>query len=529
MLNKPIEALKKTLEESSEIKESDTEVRIHVDEIAAKIAKVYEKIRNVVDYREEHLLRKNNIIRSLRRNIFLRASDDRSIAEKLIKEIIRAGHLPNDTIPERKISEVQQTIDHLFVFLDSLPALHSVPERYDMSQWLIQVTACAIEEQLAPPTKDRLIATAMFATLHERLVVKGGVISDNDIVAQLFIGIQRQLLRVDDDQLSYRLLCFMYPNWDTPTPEELAGFSQNIVAVKKAVEEYIESNPHKTLFAKLCQKASTSFLLLRDALWSDPEFTSKPETLLVKPEKLTEVVDLMYRRRFTELKSRLKRLAFLTIVSLFITKVIIALAVEIPIDVYVTKDFSLTNTLINILFPPLLMFVILMFIRLPSKRNLALVLEDVQSVVYQERRKEYLMVVPQEKSEAVRIVVRSTYFIVSVIVLWFVIRLLRSINFSWASTVVFILFTSIVAATGVRAHNRSKEISLEERKASFMGFIGDLLFVPFVTIGQFTIAGLSKFAFLVVIVNLIDTPFLVFVSFIENFNLFLRSKKDEIG
>src|SRR3989338_2193188 len=93
---------------------------IHVDEVASKIAKFYEQIRNVVDYREEHLLRKNSIFRALQRSILLDNHDSSRIAESLTKEIIRSGHLPNNAIPESAITRVSQLVANLLYFLDGL-------------------------------------------------------------------------------------------------------------------------------------------------------------------------------------------------------------------------------------------------------------------------------------------------------------------------------------------------------------------------------------------------------------------------
>ena len=45
---------------------------IHVDEVAAKVAGFYEKIRGVIDWREEHLLRRGGIERILKRRSKMR-------------------------------------------------------------------------------------------------------------------------------------------------------------------------------------------------------------------------------------------------------------------------------------------------------------------------------------------------------------------------------------------------------------------------------------------------------------------------
>ena len=74
----------------------------------------YEKIRNSVDYEEEHLLRKNAIERILRRQIIIegviKESKSENIAKHLLAELIRAAYLPNNQIPESKIDEVSHVI-----------------------------------------------------------------------------------------------------------------------------------------------------------------------------------------------------------------------------------------------------------------------------------------------------------------------------------------------------------------------------------------------------------------------------------
>ena len=43
---------------------------IHVDEVAKKVAAFYEQIRTIVDWKEEHLMRRAAIIRKLKRKFF---------------------------------------------------------------------------------------------------------------------------------------------------------------------------------------------------------------------------------------------------------------------------------------------------------------------------------------------------------------------------------------------------------------------------------------------------------------------------
>jgi hypothetical protein len=502
---------------------SETTVYIHVDEVASKFAKFYEQIHNIVDYREEHLLRQHSISRSLQRDMLLHNQED--IAEVLIKEMIRAGHFGNDQIPEAKIAQVQRLVDNLISFIDRAKK-NKVYRKGDLSSWLITVTASAIEECIDPPIKDRAAANAMFIAMKQNMVVTGKKIDDNEKDTQLFIGIQRALLRVDEDQLSYRLLKQMYPYWDNPTPEQFEQLANNLLAIKRTMDGYMRS-PLRRYFFKICNQFNTVFLLLGDVTFNGKKPAATIEQTFNSESELASAITVAYGKRYEQQKRRLKSIAFLSVVSIFITKIIIALAVEIPIDSYL-HTLSWANTVASIIFPPLLMIFIVALIRMPSKKNLDLVQAEVKAAVYDKYKKRYLLAVPDKRKRAADAVVNLLFLVVSIYILWKTWEFLSWLGFSPASSVVMILFTSIVAATGVRVNNRARDISVEPVKASFWSFIGDLLFMPFIWIGRLTISGLSQFKFLVVIVNLIDAPFQVLILFIESFSTFLRGKKEEI-
>ena len=151
-------------------------------------------------------MRKGAIERVFKRRLFVRG-DNQNFAELLIQDIIRVGHLPNDTIPETKIKETQKIIDK-YVFLMDKAKESPRSNRREIIDWLIKIGTCEIEEKLDPPFKDNNLAALMYRILGGRLVIQRGQISDETKNIQLFINIQRALLRVDDSQLDYRLLKF---------------------------------------------------------------------------------------------------------------------------------------------------------------------------------------------------------------------------------------------------------------------------------------------------------------------------------
>lgn len=493
----------------------DEAPKIQVDEVASQIAAFYEKVRNLIDYHEGHLLRKNVIDRALRRRVFLKDISGREIAEPLVKEVIRSGRLGNVSIPESKVEEIQQIIDVPDRIIDHLETGQE-KDSDELREWLLSITVCAIEESLVPREKEMMLADTMFRVLAQNLTVQGGTLLTQDTNILLFAAVQKSLLKVDSDQLHYRLFRFLYPNW-SPQDREIAAFIREVAEIRKTLIYYTK-HPLLPVFLRLCNRYDIVFHVLGDLVFSARDFNN-----------LESEVETVYRERYVREKGRLFRLAFFSVVSFFLSKILVALAIEIPIDLYLLHHFSMSHAIANIVFPPLLMFLVVLSIRLPGGRNLALVTEEIKAVVFEEHKKNYTVYIPKKKNWLIQLIVKSVYLFVFAASLYAIVKVLLKLGFGAPSIVVFILFTSLVTATGLKIYNRAKEMSLEKRRARFFGFVLDLFTVPLAAIGRWAIAGLRRFNILVIITNfVIDLPLQLFVELVEHFNEFLRSKKEEI-
>jgi len=504
---------------------SETIPKIHVDEISSAIASFYEKIRNVVAYREEHLLRKGAIERVFKRRLFVRG-DNQNFAELLIQDIIRVGHLPNDTIPETKIKETQKIIDK-YVFLMDRAKESSRSNRREIIDWLIKIGTCEIEEKLDPPFKDNNLAALMYQILHERLVIQRGQISDEIKNTQLFINIQRALLRVDDSQLDYRLLKFLNPSWMELNPETFPQIADKLFFYKKEIKRHLK-NPLGPLFFQLCNQYNTIFYLISDII-SNSRNNEEMNVAFEKSELFEKTIKNNYNKRYETERGKLTRLAFLSVVSFFITKVVVAFGLEIPLDKYIVDQFSWLNVMISIIAPPLLMLIIVLTIRMPSEKNLKLVIEESKAVVYGDKAKNYALKLPIKKSWFGLAIVQMFSLIMFFITFGALTKLLLTFHFSIASIVIFLFFISLVAATGTKAYNRSRELSLEKERGSVATFLIDLFAMPLIAVGKWGASALSKFNFIILIFDLlIEVPLQIFFIFLENLRGFIKSQKDEL-
>lgn len=98
------------------------ESNIKVSQVLGSVAFLYERIRNALDYKGEHLVRRNAIERILRRQIWERRNKNADlITDELIRELIWARYVKNDSIPKRNSKLIEGIVEKYLSLFDSLP------------------------------------------------------------------------------------------------------------------------------------------------------------------------------------------------------------------------------------------------------------------------------------------------------------------------------------------------------------------------------------------------------------------------
>lgn len=498
---------------------------IHVDEVASKVAAFYEKIRGVIDWREEHLLRRAAIERILKRRIFLRISE-KVDAQPFILELIRAGHFPNDRIEESKIEETQKSIDKYIFIIENSPAPKKEKTRIQLQDWLSSIAACEIEEILDPPRRERALIDYMADLMRERIQTSNGM-SDEEKNTQIYIACQRALFKLDSPIITYHLLKMAHPQWkDLIGGSELEEITKNIYSILGKVEKELHHSLSEK-FYRICERYDTPYLIVGDILSEDP--TGAKEKLK-NPENLENLIKTFYKKRLSKLKTRLFRAAFYSTISIFVTKILVALAIELPFDKYVTQQFNYQSLGLNILIPPALMLFLVLASRPPGKGNLEKVVLEMMKIVYESEKKYiYKIKILPKRGVVMKSIILFLYlatFLASFSLIWWGLDLL---NFSWLSKIIFIIFFSLISFAGIKIRERAKELSVEEEKAGFFSFIFDWFFLPFVRLGRWLSSQWTRYNIIIVLlIALIDLPLQIFVEFLEQWRYFIKEKREEI-
>ncbi len=500
---------------------------IHVDEVASKVAAFYEKIRGIIDWKEEHLLKRRAIERILKRRLFSKLDlsngnifEDPNIAEPLVLELIRGGHFPNDKIPESKIQEVQKAINK-YVFILNQARSGPKKSKLQLYSWISGIAACEIEEILSPSIKERALISYMFELVNQRIKlsekVKLDKLDENQKNTQTYIAVQKALFNLDAPVISYELLKYKYPDWE----------NQNIYSTKERIENDL-NHPFGDKFYQICEKYDTPFLLLGDVLSKNP---TEAKEKLSDPELLEALIAAHYNQRVKTLKKRLGRAAFYATLSIFLTNIVSLLLIEMPFNKWITGYFfNYWAITIDIMGPTFLMFLLVITIKPPKKENLPKVLMEVMKSVYGKDKKDVYEIKKFRKRNIIfEVIINLFYLLGFTTILILIIWGLYQVNFPPLSYVIFVVFLSLIAFAGTKIRQRAKELQVIEEKETLFHLFIDPFAVPIVQLGKWLTNKWKRYNVIAVFFSaLIDMPFTVFVEFIEQWRYFLKEKKEKI-
>ncbi|MDO8470714.1 MAG: hypothetical protein Q7S63_01930 [bacterium] len=498
---------------------------LSVDEIASKVAAFYEKIRGVVDWQEEHLLRKTAIGRILRRRLLMK-TDGEEIAEGLLQELVRGGHFPNNQLPLSTIDKVQAIVDkYTFLIANQAKNGHEEHHHLSMEDWLLDIAASEIEESVAPPLRERALIEYMVEDIKERIRFPDNVSSsmtEDEKGLHIAIAVRRSLFHMDEATLSFHILEKLFPSWHTPSTDTLSQISEHVGNTRDRIEEVLH-HPLAERFYQLTSTYDTPYLLLGDILGENPkEF----EAMYAEGAKLEAAISQAYRVRLSKLGDKIKKAAVWSTLSIFATKVVIVLIVEVPLERYLTHTVNELALGLSIAVPTLLMMLLVLNVRSTSEENYRRVVMEVMKLAYSKERKDsYELSIPKKKSGGVSLIYGLSFVLSFGALAWG----LDKLTLPPLSIGILLFFLSLVAFAGTRIRSRAKELLIiQEREGILMG-IFDLFSLPIIYAGKWFSGQISRYNVLPLLLSfLVEIPFQVFVSFLEQWRNFLKEKKEEI-
>ncbi|MBM3204550.1 hypothetical protein FJZ48_01035 [Candidatus Uhrbacteria bacterium] len=494
--------------------------RITVHAAVSRFAVLYEKIRNAIDYKDEHLLRKAAILRILKRQLVLE-DDSALIAMRLIRELIAARYLPNGALPESLVTDVAVIIKKYQVVKRRSIGF----DRHD--RWLLGILSAELEEVLDNHDQEKALVHFLFEQLGERITIKGVQMEETERRLQVYIACHRSLSKADDEMMGYKLVRAYHSAWMHPEqwidhPEDMA---LQMIGVEMSVRQQLKS-PLAQKFLQAVKTWAVPLNMLRDALRENP---AQADQLLEKPEALHAVVGKIAQRRYQESRAKLRRGTSRAIVYLFITKILFALAIEVPFEIFLYKEFHQTSLLINVLFPPVLMFLVGALISVPGKENIMRIQQSIDELLSIEGPKGKEMKIPKARGGIGRFLFRLTYAATFFLTFGLVFWGLDLLKFTWVSALIFVFFLCVVSFFAFRLRLAAREYVIVHRKDQFRTVLIDFFSLPILRAGQWLSESVSRINIFILLFDfIIETPLKIFLNILEEWFAFMKEKKEEL-
>ena len=497
-------------------KTGNTEETIKTSTAASTLAVVYEAARNAVEFRSDHLIRQAAIVRILRRRLFLGQKSEK-LAPLLIRELIWARYLKDDFVGVGKADDIEEIINKYRI-------VFSLTKDRVLREWLLDLAGCEIEESLVFNPYPQLLINFVSASMQSRIKIFG--VEDEKIRdIQVYIATERVFAKNSEIFITFHLLKALHPEWFGKKAAEAAKFFPTLLIIKQEIDRDLQY-PLAQDIKREITRLIAPFNVIREMVVRNPE---NFEDNVADREKFNELAKETLEGLYKENRGRLMRASTRSIIYIFLTKMVFALALELPFDLFVgTTNYVALG--INLIFPPSLMFLLNIGIRIPGEENTKRILEKVDEYLYEEKTPRIIEVGKRQKAKSVfERIFLGIYSILFVGVFVFIIWALNLLHFNPVSQAIFLFFLCVVSFFAFRVKSISRDYVYQEERTGFFASLLDFLFLPVVKVGQWLSVQISRLNVLGFIFDfIIEAPLKAFLEVIEEWVRFVRVKKDEI-
>lgn len=500
--------------------------KLTVSQTVSLLAIAYEKIRNAIEYREDHLVLRAAIERILKRRIAMNPQGEGE-AENLLRELTWARYFANESLGETDIDAVQKIINCYIKIKNSLLNASNKPEHVFIYDYLFEFITCEIEQTLNPDTAKRLASYTYFIyqTLREKIKVEG--LGEDKKDAYFLVALDKAYRKSDRPYQRYHLFTTFYKPLSHFHDEELKTMTHNLPSIFKKIDEMIK-NPHVESLSKFTKKQLPPFLILFDII----DRKQKEMTHILKDKTtLWKEVEETCHDKYEQVAKRLRGLAIRSLIYIFFTKMLIALILEYPISQYFYGEAHTTSIVINTLTPPILMLIIVLFFKLPDSENTRRVFNRIINIVNEDKLFETQVAYMRKKVDknSLRVFMFTMVYSITFFITLYLIHLgLDLLNFNMISQALFIFFISVVSFFSYRIKQVTSEYKLSE-KEGFLEPVIDFFFLPILSLGKFFSNEIARLNLFIVIFDfIIETPFKMIIDVFEEWVRFVRARKEEI-
>jgi hypothetical protein len=487
---------------------------VEVNSIIATASTAYEKIRYLVDYRDEHTIRRNAIERILKRKIFIEHAGVGG--GELLSELVNSRYLPKEQASDALALEIDSVIRK---FLEVWSKSGSNP---GVGKRLFSFAATEIDSHLSPflYALQESASDAFHATVRTRVVAAH--LRPEDIEEQLYCAVWRSLFAADNERLSYELWLLCVPKWregKAEAQEVVGNLGMTLRRIRAAINDELQWQ-----IVPRIRNESIYFSVISEIV---NEYKDRAGRVLDDPKALDTFTRSFLEKRYERENRRIRTSGFRAVIFLFITKMIVALSLEIPYDTITLGAVQYGPLLINLIFPPALLFALTRRVGALGEKNTEKILRGLRGVVYAEGPAPRPI---RLRNRFVRtaFIFGAVYLVLLVLVFGGLMGFLAAFGFDPLAIALFVFFLALVSYFAFRIRYRASRWKVvAEESASAL--LTSIFTFPIIRTGQWLSRTFSSINVFVLILDfIIEVPFKRLLDFSNQFIFYLREKAEEI-
>lgn len=501
--------------------------RFKVGEALSSVASFYERLRYAIDYKKEHLLRRNAIERILKRNLWEKGEGNPAIlGEALLKELTWARYIKNNYYPLDKINDIAGIILKYLILSRNFAIEFNKKGQEKWKDWLMGVASCEIEECLDPEVSSvDVLSMAVESWFLAKFNWVDSGLSGEEKEDELAIAIHRSLIRGDESRNAYYLLRRLYKNWSGVSIEEVEKNKDEIYKICVRIRKSLD-NPIQSRLYRFVQKEVSAFQILKSLIDENPD---EAKEIFRDPEKLTAKVSEVCDERYSEISSRVNRGIVRSIIYIFITKIVFAIAIEVPYELYFLKHLSYLPIISSIAIPLLFVFLVTATIRKPGDENTQRIIALIHDFVYEGGTggKTDFSLIARKKGLTYNIFT-TVYLVIFVLIFTFISYALAKVGYDIVGIGIFFIFLSLILLFGYRVKFSASELNVIPKKESLASNIFTNLTLPFLDLGVWLSDKFASLNFFILFFDfLIEAPLKNIMGILDEWGNYLRERREE--
>lgn len=498
-----------------------------VSETVSFFGFAYERIRNAIEFQEEHLIRRMAIRRILNRRFMLNPSG-KDEGQNVARELLWGRYVPAQSLSQEDLQTFQQIIDAYVLFLTHIKETHTITNSGALQDTILDLMACEIEEELSKEQTAKRAAELYFfyQTLVRKIDIKDS--SDELTNAYFYVATEKALGKNDRTSIMYHLFLLRYDALHRQSSEQIKTIATQFHTFL-ADSQTILDNPYDDKLTKFALKQTAPFRILYELL---ERHHDNAESLLTQPEALEKALEEICNDKYAQTRTRLRNAATRSITYIFLTKMIFVLLLEIPLTHLLYDELELFPIAVNTLLPPMIMGVIVSAISSPSSSNTQRIFKRIVDIINEndsfETHKTVITQGTVSKRPVLLLAFSLLYLIIFMLVFIALYVFLDLIGFNMVSKSIFVFFLTVVTFFAYRIRQTSKEYVLEMENNVLISSV-TFMFLPILYVGKILSNQVSKINLFIIFFDyLIEAPYKFIIDIFDEWTRFIKARKEDI-